>query len=67
MEKVKVDFEVCKGCGLCVLACPKKLMQIGKKSNNKGYFVVECTDQDASVGCGSCARMCPDSALEVNR
>lgn len=67
MEKVKVDFEVCKGCGLCVLACPKHIMQIGKNSNNKGYFVVECVDQEACVSCASCARMCPDSALEVYR
>ncbi len=67
MEKVKVNFEVCKGCGLCVLACPKHIMQIGKKSNNKGYFVAECNDQDACVSCASCARMCPDSAVEVYR
>jgi 2-oxoglutarate ferredoxin oxidoreductase subunit delta len=67
MEKVKVNFEVCKGCGLCVMACPKKLMKIGSKSNDKGYFVVECVDQDACVSCASCARMCPDSALEVSK
>ncbi len=67
MEKVKVDFEACKGCGLCVMACPKKIMQISNKSNNKGYFVVECVDQDACVSCASCARMCPDSALEVSK
>ena len=24
MAKVTVDFQNCKGCGLCVAACPKK-------------------------------------------
>ena len=42
MEKVKVDFEVCKGCGLCVLACPKHLLQLGKNSNNKPPPLTNC-------------------------
>ena len=67
MSKVTVDFQNCKGCGLCVAACPKKILRLGSVSNNKGYYVVECTDPEACVGCAACAHMCPDSILEVER
>lgn len=67
MAKVTVDFQNCKGCGLCVAACPKKILRLGNVSNNKGYYVVECFDKEACVGCAACAHMCPDSILEVER
>ena len=67
MAKVTVDFQNCKGCGLCVAACPKKILRRGSVSNNQGYYVVECTDPEACVGCAACAHMCPDSILEVER
>ena len=65
--KVRVLEKYCKGCGLCVAACPKKILRLGSVSNNKGYYVVECTDPEACVGCAACAHMCPDSILEVER
>ena len=63
--KVKINFEACKGCGLCVAACPKKILKQGRESNVNGYFVVECIDKEACIGCAACAFTCPDSALEV--
>ena len=50
MAKVTVDFQNCKGCGLCVAACPKKILRLGSVSNNKGYYVVECTDPEDGAG-----------------
>lgn len=63
--QVKIDFEICKGCGLCVSACPKKILKIGEKSNKNGYFVAVCADNSACIGCCACAYMCPDTAVEV--
>lgn len=65
MAKVKFIAERCKGCGLCVNACPKKIVALSKRLNAKGYPVAECTDIGACVGCGFCYRMCPDCAIEV--
>ena len=68
MAKVTINEEVCKGCGLCVNACPKHILQLSKtKSNQKGYFVVEMTDQASCIGCAFCATMCPDCVLTVER
>ena len=67
MAKITFNTEGCKGCGLCVLACPKKLLQISSVSNKNGYFVAEITDQNACVGCASCAVMCPDCVITVER
>ncbi len=67
MAKITINKESCKGCGLCVLSCPKKLLQISDKSNKNGYFVVEIKDMDACVGCASCAVMCPDCVIGVER
>ena len=65
MAKEKILEEYCKSCGLCTDACPKKILEIGKKTNSKGYFTVHCIDQDKCIGCTLCATVCPDVAIEV--
>lgn len=67
MAKITIREERCKGCGLCVLSCPKKLLSISETSNKNGYFVVKIDDQNACVGCASCAVMCPDCVITVER
>ncbi len=66
MPKVIVENDVCKGCEMCVAACPKSILALDKKTTNgKGYHPVHVTDPDACIGCGSCAIMCPDMAIRV--
>lgn len=66
MAKMNVDNEVCKGCGLCATACPKKIIEISKERlNSKGYYTAECIDQDACITCAMCAMMCPDCAITI--
>ena len=68
MGKVTINQDGCKGCGLCVIACPKKILMISKtKLNIKGYHPVEMTDEASCTACASCARMCPDVVLEVEK
>ena len=68
MAKLTFKEDLCKGCGLCVLACPKKLLSISKtKLNKKGHAPVELTKPEECVGCASCALMCPDCVIMVER
>ncbi|MBQ5405644.1 MAG: 4Fe-4S binding protein [Oscillospiraceae bacterium] len=70
MAKVTVTVNelVCKGCGLCVRACPKGVLALSKqKLNAKGYHPAEVVDQEACIGCASCARTCPDVAIRIER
>lgn len=66
MDKVFVDDEVCKGCGLCVSVCPKKILVLSEdKINSHGYSPVECINQDECITCTFCATICPDMALTI--
>ena len=68
MAKVTSDFNVCKGCGLCVNACPKKIIALSKdKLNAKGHSPAEITNQDLCIACAFCATMCPDCAITVEK
>lgn len=68
MCKIIIDEEACKGCTLCVHACPFRLINISKKINLKGYFFAEFVDPEAKcTGCTLCAVTCPDVAIEVYR
>ncbi|MDD4839254.1 MAG: 4Fe-4S binding protein [Clostridia bacterium] len=68
MGKVTFKKELCKGCGLCVDACPKKILAVSKtESNNKGYFIAECLDAEKCIGCAFCATMCPDCVITVEK
>ena len=68
MAKLTFQTNICKGCGLCVYACPKGLIQIAEdKLNQRGFHPAELSDAEACVGCASCAMMCPDCAIKVER
>ncbi|MBR3692033.1 MAG: 4Fe-4S binding protein [Clostridia bacterium] len=67
MAKVIFNSDACKGCGLCVGACPKGIVKLADKINAKGYHPAEVQDMEACIGCASCARMCPDCVIRVER
>lgn len=68
MAKVTFQSDLCKGCGLCVDACPKKLIALSSdKINAKGHSPAEITDQEKCIGCAFCATMCPDCVITVEK
>ncbi|MFB6318924.1 ferredoxin family protein [Saccharicrinis sp. FJH54] len=64
---IKVDIEICKGCDLCVVACPHDVLALGAKVNKKGYNYSYMTNPDSCTGCNNCALVCPDSCITVYR
>ncbi len=65
MPEVKVNEERCKGCELCIVFCPKQVLQLSAKFNSKGYHYPEFSRPDSCTGCAICGWMCPEVALEV--
>ncbi|MBE7037615.1 MAG: 4Fe-4S dicluster domain-containing protein [Ruminococcaceae bacterium] len=68
MAKVTFNEDKCKGCMLCVTACPKKIVVIAKdRINKKGFNPATVIEQDKCIGCAFCATICPDVVIEVER
>ena len=65
MARIAIDTDRCKGCQLCVSACPKKLLVVMEIYNPKGYAPAGITDMETCTGCGLCAEMCPDICISV--
>ena len=68
MNKVSFQVDLCKGCGLCTLVCPKKILVLSQdKINAKGHHPAEIIDQEKCIACAFCATMCPDCVITVER
>ena len=68
MAKVTFNVDICKGCGLCVYACPKNLIEIANDQiNKKGHSPARITDESKCIGCAFCATMCPDCVITVEK
>ena len=62
-----IDNDRCKGCGLCVTVCPKKVLEITDQVNAKGYFPAFQARPDDCIHCSACCIMCPDVAITITR
>ena len=68
MPKVIFDENRCKGCGLCVSACPKQVLGLAKDTiNAKGYHPAVVVNEKNCIGCAFCATMCPDTVITVEK
>lgn len=65
MAKITIDRDKCKGCLLCISACPKGLISADNKLNRLGTKPVKFKDSQECVGCMMCAIICPDCCIEV--
>jgi 2-oxoglutarate ferredoxin oxidoreductase subunit delta len=70
MAKVKgavvVDSERCKGCELCVEACPSQVLSLNPGDvNARGYRYVYVKAADECIGCANCGQVCPDGCLTI--
>lgn len=71
MAKVKgsivIDKEKCKGCGVCITACPTEVIALSSEVNSKGYNYAEAVNMDVCTGCTNCSVVCPDGVITVYR
>jgi len=62
---VRILRERCKGCGYCIITCPKGCLTEGVEINLSGYIPPLFIKPDRCTACTLCAIMCPDIAIEV--
>lgn len=56
----------CKGCGLCVAACPHHVLELDPgRVNALGHHPVRLVDPAGCTSCVLCARVCPDAVFTV--
>lgn len=65
MARINVLKDRCKGCGLCIGVCPKKILKMGTALNTTGNYYVTQTNESLCIACKFCGMICPDSAIEV--
>jgi len=56
----------CKGCELCIAACPRHCLELDvTRTNLLGHHPIRLTDVGACTSCAFCARVCPDVVFTV--
>jgi len=64
---LRIDVDECKGCGLCIEACPPKVIGMGEQMNHFGYKTAFYAGSGCT-GCGICFLVCPEpGAITVYR
>jgi 2-oxoglutarate ferredoxin oxidoreductase subunit delta len=64
---IEVNERFCKGCELCVLACPPHVLALDLvRLTSKGYHPASLVNEGCT-GCAICAVTCPEAAITVFR
>ena len=62
--KVEIDRELCKGCFLCIRACPVKNLEADTVLNSSGSYPTKAHNEKC-IACGNCYEVCPDVCIRV--
>ena len=63
--KIVIDADRCKGCGLCIDACPQKNIHLSEEEDLRGIRIACHNDSDECNACKFCYEVCPDVAITV--
>ncbi len=63
--EIDVDTFLCKGCGICVEMCPRKVFEWSKELSEKGVHYPVPVHAEKCVKCKLCELLCPDFAIAV--
>lgn len=64
---LRIDGNECKGCALCVVACPPKVIRMSEELNHYGYRIAKYAGAGCTA-CGICFLACPEpGAITVLR
>jgi len=67
----EINEKKCRACGICVKACPKKIIKLVPKEKR---YIIACSSQDKGravkqacdagcIACGLCVKKCPSKAV----
>jgi 2-oxoglutarate ferredoxin oxidoreductase subunit delta len=62
---VTIEAERCKGCEMCIAACPVDALRMSTTRNANGYLLPELVSE--CTGCTACQMICPDYVFDVYR
>jgi 2-oxoglutarate ferredoxin oxidoreductase subunit delta len=65
--RIKVSELYCKGCELCITACPQQVLGLATDHiTAKGYHPATLI-AEGCTGCAICSVVCPEAAITVYR
>lgn len=59
LKELFINTEWCKGCGICVEFCPKKVLELDHQEKAVAVRLEDC------IACRLCELRCPDLAVKV--
>jgi 2-oxoglutarate ferredoxin oxidoreductase subunit delta len=63
---IEIDRELCKGCLLCIRACPLKVLEVDTELNSSGSYPAKVANAEKCIACGNCYEVCPDVCIRVS-
>lgn len=65
MYRLNLNPAYCKGCGICIEACPKDVIKSSGRVDAKGHLLPQTGDMARCSGCRLCELVCPDFAIAL--
>ena len=65
--RIVVNDKYCKGCELCVTACPQHVLGLAMDHITARGYHPAVLIAEGCTGCAICAVVCPDAAITVYR